>query len=108
MSIKRRLASVVITFSFVMISQIPARSDEGRDRGVHAHARRAARESAIPPLLHMDIASQLASLPWSAPIGHRQPRAADLHLDAELSPDVVRLQHENSAVDRKLTICRGC
>jgi hypothetical protein len=108
MSIKRRLACTVITFSFVMIFQIPARSDEGRDRGVHAHAKRAAAEPAIPPLLHMDIAAQLASLPRSAPTGHRQPRAADLHIDSELSPDVARLQLENSAVDRKLMICRGC
>jgi hypothetical protein len=56
----------------------------------------------------VDIASQLATLPRSAPIGHRQPRAADLHIDAELSPDVARMQRENDAVDRKLTICRGC
>jgi hypothetical protein len=108
MSIKRRLACTVITFSFVMISWIPARSDEGRDRGVHAHAKRAAAESAIPRLSHMDIASQLATLPRSAPIGHRQPRAVDLHIDAELSPDVARMQRENDAVDRKLAICRGC
>jgi hypothetical protein len=108
MSIKRRLACVTIMFSFVLISQGPAMSDQGRNRGGHAHAKPAAQQAAIPPSLQTDIASQLARLPWSAPVGHRQPRAADLHMDAELSPDQVRLQQENDAVDRKLTICRGC
>ena len=108
MSIKRRLTSAVVVFSFVVISQVSARSDEGRNRGGHAHFKHTARESAIPSLLQTDVASQLASLPFSAPVGHRQPRAVDIHMDAELSPDQVRLQHENDAVDRKLTICRGC
>jgi len=108
LSIKRRLACVVVTLSFVTISQIPAKSDEGRNRGVKAHAKGAAQESAIPQLLQTQIAAQLAGLPRSAPVGHRQQRAADLHLDAELSTDQARLQRENDEVDRKLTICRGC
>jgi hypothetical protein len=108
MSMKRRLTCAAITLSFVMISQIAAKSDEGRNRGAHAHVKHTAEESTIPPWLHTDIAAQLASLPQSAPVGHRQPRAVDLHLDAELSPDQVSLQRENNAVDRKLTICRGC
>jgi hypothetical protein len=107
MSIKHRLARVVMMFSFVLISQFPAKSDEGRNREIQALGKRG-HESAIPPLPQTDIAAQLASLPRPAPIGHRQPRAAELHLDAELSPDQIRLQRENDAVDRKLTICRGC
>lgn len=107
MSIKRRLACGAIMLSFVLISQGPAMSDQGRNRGRHAHAKRAAQESAIPSSLQIGIASQLARLPWPAPVGHRQPRAADLHMDAELPPGA-RLQDENDAVDRKLTICRGC
>jgi hypothetical protein len=108
MSTKRRLTCVVITFSFVLISQVSARSDQDRIRGGHAHAKPAPSDSILPPLLPTDIEAQLAALPWSAPVGHRQPRAADLHMDAELSPDGMRLRQENDAVDRKLRICRGC
>jgi hypothetical protein len=108
MSIKRRLACAIIMFSFALIYQSPAKSDEARNRAGHAHAERAAHEPASPPLPQTDIAAELAGLPWSAPVGHRQPRPADLHMDAQLSPDEVRLRQENDAVDRKLTICRGC
>jgi hypothetical protein len=43
--------------------------------------------------------------PWSAPVGHRQPRLADIPLTA--SPEV--LDQEDSNVDRKIrSVCRGC
>jgi len=108
MSIKRKLACVAITFSFVLLSQGPARSDADRNVGGRAHTKHVAPEPAVSPPSHSDVEAQLAGLPWSAPVGHRQPRAADLHLDAGLSPDQMTLQRENNAVDRKLTICRGC
>jgi hypothetical protein len=42
----------------------------------------------------------------SAPIGHRQPHAADLpSRDAAV---LEQLSAEDVAVDRKLYICRGC
>jgi NAD(P)-dependent dehydrogenase (short-subunit alcohol dehydrogenase family) len=47
-----------------------------------------------------------ACLPWRAPIGHRQPGAADLH--GNFTPARPELQALNKAIDRKLTICRGC
>ena len=41
-----------------------------------------------------------------APIGHRQPNAQDV------PPDVLRSENamtpDNSAIDKKLNICRGC
>jgi len=40
----------------------------------------------------------------SAPIGHRQPRIKDV-MDAGR---VDQIDAEAAAVDRKLTICRGC
>lgn len=41
--------------------------------------------------------------PWPAPTGHRQPHAADVSPNANLSADLLELE-----VDRKLRICRGC
>ena len=43
--------------------------------------------------------------PWSAPVGHRQPRAADVPTSASLSV----LDQEDADVDRKIkSVCRGC
>jgi hypothetical protein len=43
--------------------------------------------------------------PWSAPVGHRQPRAADI--PAASSQQI--LDQEDAIVDRKISnICRGC
>jgi hypothetical protein len=51
--------------------------------------------------------SQLLSRPWPAPIGHRQPRAADVMDLTPQSQD--SLDRENAGIDRKiLGICRGC
>ncbi len=52
-------------------------------------------------------ASQLLSRPWPAPVGHRQPRAADV---MELAPESqTLLDREDAAIDRKIKgVCRGC
>jgi hypothetical protein len=58
----------------------------------------------------MSITPALASLetttkPWSAPVGHRQPRAADI--PASTSQQII--DQEDAIVDRKISnICRGC
>jgi len=41
-----------------------------------------------------------------APIGHRQPRLRDI--PSENPGDLETIGEEDRAVDRKLTICRGC
>jgi hypothetical protein len=41
-----------------------------------------------------------------APIGHRQPHAADV--PSASASDLERISSEDAKVDRKLTICRGC
>lgn len=41
--------------------------------------------------------------PWPAPTGHRQPQAADVSSNTNLSDDLLEL-----GIDRKLRICRGC
>ena len=43
---------------------------------------------------------------WLAPVGHCQPRAADI---PKPDPnDLAILERENAFVDSKLSICRGC
>jgi len=43
--------------------------------------------------------------PWSAPVGHRQPRAADIPAPASQQS----LDDEDANVDRKISgVCRGC
>jgi hypothetical protein len=41
-----------------------------------------------------------------APVGHRQPSLKDV--PSENSGDLETIGEEDRAVDRKLTICRGC
>jgi hypothetical protein len=47
------------------------------------------------------------SLP-QAPVGHRQPRAADLPATRQRDPSDEWLNRLNRETDRKLEICRGC
>lgn len=42
----------------------------------------------------------------TAPIGHRQPRLKDVTVGEAGKRDVI--DEESAAIDRKLTICRGC
>src|SRR5882724_7442489 len=50
-------------------------------------------------------AGETATRPWSAPVGHRQPRAVDI--PPSVSPRV--LDQEDIEVDRKIRgVCRGC
>jgi hypothetical protein len=45
--------------------------------------------------------------PWSAPVGHRQPRSADAPASTSASQYVV--DQEDANVDRKISgVCRGC
>jgi len=45
--------------------------------------------------------------PWTAPVGHRQPHAADVPTSTSVSQYV--LDQEDANVDRKISgICRGC
>jgi hypothetical protein len=110
MSVKRNMARCVMVFSLVLISEIPAKADEDRNQAGQARTgRHMARDTAVPSSSSAeDIASQLANLPRSAPIGHRQPRGADVRIDAQPAPNDVLLQRENSEIDRKLVICRRC
>ncbi|WP_407155111.1 hypothetical protein [Bradyrhizobium sp. STM 3557] len=62
----------------------------------------------IPQLSTVGMAAQ--SEPYdprmSTPIGHRQPRPKDVTVGEASKID--QIDAESAAVDRKLTICRGC
>ena len=48
--------------------------------------------------------NETTTRPWSAPVGHRQPRAADVPASAN-----VPIDPEDAIVDRKIKgVCRGC
>jgi hypothetical protein len=51
--------------------------------------------------------NETASKPWSAPVGHRQPRAVDIPAGISASQQLIDL--EEAIVDRKIKgVCRGC
>ena len=65
-----------------------------------------------------DVASRVAAdrppvvltsrLPWLAPVGHRQPRQADVPRHEAVSDWEHQQQQLDHELDRKLIICRGC
>ncbi|MGY4480763.1 hypothetical protein [Bradyrhizobium sp. USDA 3364] len=51
--------------------------------------------------------NETATRPWSAPVGHRQPRAADIPATTSASHQII--DQEDVIRDRKIKgICRGC
>jgi len=51
--------------------------------------------------------NETSTRPWTAPIGHRQPHAADIPTTTMGSRDV--LDQEDAYIDRKISgVCRGC
>jgi hypothetical protein len=43
-----------------------------------------------------------------APVGHRQPRAADIPTGTPISPARAEQEQPDREIDEKLKICRGC
>jgi hypothetical protein len=63
---------------------------------------------ALAPSFRPSIAGkETTTRPWSAPVGHRQPRAADVPALTSASQQV--FDQEDADVDRKIrSVCRGC
>jgi hypothetical protein len=63
---------------------------------------------ALAPSFRPSMAgNETTTRPWSAPVGHRQPRAADVPTSTSVSQYV--LDQEDANVDRKISgICQGC
>jgi hypothetical protein len=51
--------------------------------------------------------NETTTRPWSAPVGHRQPRAIDIPASASASQQII--DQEDANVDQKIKgVCRGC
>src|ERR1700730_6094775 len=63
---------------------------------------------ALAPSFRPSMAGkETTTRPWTAPVGHRQPRAADVSTSTSVSQYV--LDQEDANVDRKISsVCRGC
>ena len=77
-------------------------------REVGAVGRGTADAMALAPSFRPSMAGkETTTRPWSAPVGHRQPRAADVPTSTSVSQYV--LDQEDANVDRKIRgVCRGC
>jgi hypothetical protein len=56
-----------------------------------------------PPIQSAPPSTSGRALPHQAPIGHRQPRAADVPSQGEIT-----IAPGDVGIDQKLQICRGC
>jgi hypothetical protein len=63
---------------------------------------------ALAPSFRPSMAGEeTTTRPWTAPVGHRQPRSADVPTSTSVSQYV--LDQEDANVDRKIRgVCRGC
>ena len=51
--------------------------------------------------------NEMATRPWSAPVGHHQPRASDVPSSTSVPQQMI--DPEDAYVDRKISgVCRGC
>lgn len=84
------------------------RSTPPQQREVIVVGRGTADAVALAPSLRPSTAGrEMTTTPWSAPVGHRQPRAADVPTSTSVSQQV--LDQEDAHVDRMIrNVCRGC
>jgi hypothetical protein len=63
---------------------------------------------AVAPSFRPSMAGkETTTRPWTAPVGHRQPRAGDV--PTPTTPSQQSLDHEDANVDRIIrNVCRGC
>jgi hypothetical protein len=63
--------------------------------------------ASAPPVRSLIARNETTTRPWSAPVGHRQPRAADVPTPTSSSQQI--LDQEDANVDRIVrSVCRGC
>jgi hypothetical protein len=81
-------------------SQRPVKAVVGRGTSDDALA-------SAPSVRPSAAGKETTTRPWSAPVGHRQPRATDVPASTSASQYVV--DQEDANVDRKISgVCRGC
>lgn len=79
-----------------------------------AHAADQQYAAAVYPRLSRTSVSDRAPIlltsrsPWLAPVGHRQPRLADVPNHESVAAWESQQRQANEELDRKLIICKGC
>ncbi len=63
---------------------------------------------ALPPSFHLSmVGKETTTRPWTSPVGHRQPRVADVPASTSVSQQ--SLDQEDANIDRLIgNVCRGC
>src|SRR5258706_3152186 len=63
---------------------------------------------ALAPSFHLSmVGKETTTRPWTSPVGHRQPRAADVPASTSVSQQ--SLDQEDANIDRLIrNVCRGC
>ena len=62
--------------------------------------------NAPAPSVWLPRGCETSTKPWSAPVGHRQPQAADIPTSISLEQT---LDEKNARIDRVISgVCRGC
>ena len=63
---------------------------------------------ALAPSFHPSlVGKETTTRPWTSPVGHRQPRAADVPASTSVSQQ--SLDQEDANIDRLIgNVCRGC
>jgi len=62
----------------------------------------------VPASASADHVLPTSRLPWLAPVGHRQPRLAEVPQAQAVSAWERQQRQLDQELDRKLIICRGC
>ena len=111
------ISPVEAAFSCTINSNAAASTDAARRSNTTLWLmRRAVAVAAAVAFFGFALPAEAASLqggltshsPWLAPVGHRQPRQADIPQNEVLSALEREQQHGDDELDRKLIICRGC
>ena len=98
-------AVLALMFAAPASAQATVRERQACQLSIDAHG------GTAPPSPTADalpLGCETVTLPWSAPVGHRQPQAADVTSSKTSSTDQAVME-ENARVDRLIMgICRGC
>ena len=84
----------------VLLAQLGSRATIAQTVGSATSSAGLASTTAAPSLMQNTRSIR------GAPVGHRQPHTSDV--PSQNASDLEHISEEDAAVDRKLTICRGC
>ena len=105
--IRLALLGTAAVLSMAFVSPLPAQAVTV-DSAACSNASEASKNAVAPaPTARwMPPGCETTTRPWSAPVGHRQPQAADVPAATSFEQ---ALDEENAKVDRVIKgVCRGC